>query len=45
MIYWKLIWQILFIFGFISFIVMFFIFSVKGFIELKFLLKDNNNEK
>ena len=44
MMTWKLLWQILFIGSFLMFIVMFFIFSIKGFKELKLLLKDNNEE-
>ena len=42
MMIWKLLWQGLFIFGFLFFIVMFFMFSVSGFIELKILLSDRD---
>jgi hypothetical protein len=42
MITWKLLWQGLFIFGFLFFIVMFFIFSVSGFHELKKLLSNRD---
>ena len=42
MITWKLLWQGLFIFGFLFFIVMFFKFSASGFRELKILLSDSD---
>ena len=36
---WKLLWQIVFIFGMISFIVMFFIFAFKGCKDIIKILK------
>ena len=42
MITWKLLWQGLFIFGFLFFIAMFFMFSFSGFRELKKLLSDRD---
>tara|TARA_Y100001958_G_C20937642_1_gene345426 strand:+ start:351 stop:485 length:135 start_codon:yes stop_codon:yes gene_type:complete len=44
MIGWKLIWQLLFVIGFLSFNLVFIIFSIKGYQELKELL-DGNDEK
>ena len=37
---WKLIWQILFIFSIIMFVIMFLKFTVSGFKDIKELLKD-----
>ena len=42
MITWKLLWQLLFISGFIVFIYMFIVFSQKGYKELIKLLKDRD---
>tara|TARA_X000001036_G_scaffold148037_1_gene140773 strand:+ start:105 stop:239 length:135 start_codon:yes stop_codon:yes gene_type:complete len=42
MMFWKLLWQLLFILGFIFFIVMFFKFTLSGFRELKALLRDKD---
>tara|TARA_A100001011_G_scaffold327064_1_gene351003 strand:- start:1812 stop:1943 length:132 start_codon:yes stop_codon:yes gene_type:complete len=42
MITWKFIWQLLFVIGFLSFNLIFIIFSIKGYQDLKELLKDND---
>ena len=42
MITWKLIWQILFVIGFLSFNLIFIVFSIEGYRELKELLKGND---
>ena len=44
MIFWKLLWQFLFIFGFIAFIGMFIVFSYRGYHELITLLKDRDGK-
>ena len=37
---WKLIWQILFVFSIIMFVIMFLKFTVSGYKDIKELLKD-----
>ena len=37
--FWKLLWQIVFILGIFAFIVMFFVFSIKGFKDLILIIK------
>jgi hypothetical protein len=44
MIFWKLIWQVLFIFGFTMFIGMFIVFSYRGYYELLELLRDTDDK-
>ena len=44
MIFWKSLWQLLFISGFVIFIYMFIIFSHRGYHELVDLLKGNDEE-
>jgi len=44
MITWKLVWQLLFVIGFLSFNLIFIIFSIKGYRELKELLKGNDDK-
>ena len=44
MITWKLIWQLLFVIGFLSFNLIFIFFSIKGYRELKELLKSNDEK-
>tara|TARA_B100001123_G_C14975309_1_gene893328 strand:- start:375 stop:503 length:129 start_codon:yes stop_codon:yes gene_type:complete len=40
---WKLLWQLLFIAGMISFVVMFFIFAISGFKEIMKIIKNKND--
>ena len=42
---WKLLWQALFILGMSGFLVMFFIFSFKGFQDIIKLIRDKNEQK
>ena len=42
MMTWKLLWQLLFIVGFLLFNLIFVIFSVRGYRELKELLRGND---
>lgn len=42
MMSWKFMWQLLFIIGFLFFIIMFFKFTLSGFKELKILLNDKD---
>ena len=37
--FWKVLWQIVFILGIFAFIVMFFVFSIKGFKDLILIIK------
>ena len=39
---WKLLWQIVFILGMITFVIMFIVFSVKGYRDIIALMKRNN---
>ena len=40
---WKILWQLLFIVGMISFIVMFFIFGISGFKEIMKIINNKND--
>ena len=40
---WKLLWQLLFIVGMISFVVMFFIFAISGFKEIMKIINNKND--
>tara|TARA_B100001142_G_scaffold305931_1_gene335331 strand:+ start:150 stop:278 length:129 start_codon:yes stop_codon:yes gene_type:complete len=40
---WKLLWQLLFIVGMISFVVMFFIFAISGFKEIMKIINSKND--
>ena len=40
---WKLLWQLLFILGMISFVVMFFIFVIGGYKEIIKIIKNKND--
>ena len=44
MMLWKLLWQFLFVSGFIIFIGMFIVFSYRGYHELVALLKDRDGK-
>ena len=44
MMLWKLLWQVLFVSGFIAFIGMFILFGYRGYYELLDLLKGRNEE-
>ena len=41
---WKLLWQLLFILGMISFVVMFFIFVIGGYKEIIKIIKNKNTK-
>ena len=41
---WKLLWQITFILGMIGFIIMFLIFTVKGYKDIVKIVKKISNE-
>ena len=41
---WKLLWQIVFIIGMTTFIIMFFIFTIKGYQDIKKIIKKNNDK-
>ena len=41
---WKLLWQITFILGMIGFIIMFLIFTVKGYKDIVKIVKKKSNE-
>ena len=45
MIYWKLLWQVLFIVGLLIFIYMFLRLSYNGIYDLKKLLEDKSEER
>ena len=40
---WKLLWQLVFNVGMISFIVMFFIFAINGFKEIMKIINNQND--
>ena len=40
---WKILWQLVFILGMISFVVMFFIFSIKGYKEIMKIINNKND--
>ena len=40
---WKLLWQLLFIVGMISFTMMFFIFAISGFKEIMKIINNKND--
>ena len=40
---WKFLWQLLFIVGMVSFIVMFFIFAISGFKEIMKIINSKND--
>ena len=40
---WKILWQLLFIVGMISFIMMFFIFAISGFKEIMKIINSKND--
>lgn len=40
---WKFLWQLLFVVGMISFIVMFFIFAISGFKEIMKIINSKND--
>ena len=37
--FWKLLWQIVFVLGIFSFTIMFIIFTIKGFKDIKLIIK------
>ena len=40
---WKILWQLVFILGMMSFIVMFFIFAISGFKEIIKIINSKND--
>ena len=40
---WKILWQLIFIFGIGIFIIMFFIFAFQGFKDIVKIIKDKND--
>ena len=40
---WKIVWQFIFIVGIIIFILMFFVFAIKGFKDIKELIRNKND--
>ena len=41
---WKLLWEITFILGMLGFIIMFFVFTIKGYKDIMKIIKDVPSE-
>ena len=42
MITWKILWQLMFLLGFVAFVYIFIVFTYRGYFELKKLIGDRN---